>query len=314
MSANLIASVVICAYNPKLDILQKVLDALSAQTISPNNWELIIVDNNSSNPIKNLIDTSWQKNTTFVLETQLGLVHARVSGVLASKSDLIVFVDDDNMLSKNYLSLSRQYKETFPQIGCFGGRSLPEFEEIPADWFFSSEINLGCQDFGSSQYISEYSKSKYTLSTYPDFAPIGTGMVITKGAFLAYYHEVKNSLRRLELGRKGKSLTSGEDNDIILTLIKNGYEIGYFPDMVVTHFIPKNRLELLYLKRMAFESNRSWIKVLEIHKINPWKRISKIGFILRLIRTYFRSKPWIDEKHMLSWQSNFGKLKGLSEI
>ncbi|MDQ0640907.1 glycosyltransferase involved in cell wall biosynthesis [Pedobacter sp. W3I1] len=314
MKSNLVASVVICTYNPRLDILKKVVDALSIQTISPNNWELIIVDNNSSPRLEINADFSWHPNSQIIFEPNMGLSNARIAGVKIVKTDLIIFVDDDNVLTMNYLETAIKHSLNFPQIGCFGGKSLPQYEERPQDWFFTSGINLGCQDFGECQYISNFDKTKYLISDYPLFAPIGTGMVIRKKAFMAYFEEIENSTIRLALGRKGKSLTSGEDNDIVLTTIKNGYEIGYFPDMVVTHLIPKNRFELQYLKRMAFESNRSWVKVLQIHQINPWRPISKIGLILRLIRLYLRTKPWIDEKYQLEWQSNFGKMKGLSEL
>lgn len=307
-------SIVICTVNPDLKILNEVLNSINSQSLAKTSWELIIVDNNSSTPIESQVDITWQKNAKVITESKVGLSYARIAGVIASKTDLIVFVDDDNILSKDYLSFSLLYKNKFSKLGCFGGKSIPVFEEAPADWFFSSGINLGCQDLGDNQYISSYNKLNYNISSYPEFAPIGTGMVITKKAFLVYHNEVKNSKIRLALGRKGKLLTSGEDNDIILTIIKNGFEIGYFPDLKINHFIPKSRLNLMYLKKMAFESNRSWVKVLQIHEINPWKPISKIGFFLRLIRAIIRYKPWVDEKHQLELQTNLGKLKGLSEI
>ena len=93
-------------------------------------------------------------------------------------------------------------------------------------------------------------------------------MVITKEAFLAYVNDVKNNPQRLSLGRKGNQLTSGEDNDIILTIVKKGYEIAYVPQLLVHHIIPEKRYTTDYLEKMAYESNLSWIKVLNMHGIH----------------------------------------------
>ncbi|HTN00148.1 MAG TPA: hypothetical protein VL088_15430, partial [Pedobacter sp.] len=144
--------------------------------------------------------------------------------------------------------------------------------------------------------------------------PIGTGMVIQKKAFLKYLNEVKSSDTRLSLGRKGKSLTSGEDNDIILTIIAHGYEIAYLPELLVHHLIPSTRLSFKYLKKMAYESNRSWVKVLSLHSINPWKPISSYTLKLREIKAYFKGKAWLSKANYINWKGACGKFKGLSEL
>ena len=44
-------SVIICCHNPRRDYLARVLEALKAQTLSTNNWELLVVDNASEDPV-----------------------------------------------------------------------------------------------------------------------------------------------------------------------------------------------------------------------------------------------------------------------
>jgi len=248
------------------------------------------------------------------MEAQPGLAHARLKGVSLAKGELIVFVDDDNVLQNGYLEKVLDFSRKNQPVGCFGGRSFPIFESLPPNWFFETGINLGCQDLGSEQYISNYSKVDFIVEEYPPFAPIGTGMVIKKQAFLKYLAEVKNSSSRLALGRKGKLLTSGEDNDIILTVVKHGYELAYLPKLVVEHLIPKNRYSFEYVKKMAYESNRSWVKVLQIHGINPWKPISSLSLNFRKIKAYFIGKAWLSKTNYIKWQGACGKFKGLSEL
>lgn len=307
-------SVVICTHNPEREIFSKVISSLRDQSLKDHQWELILIDNQSATAVSEWVDITWHPSSKIIIEPTLGLSHARLTGVRAANTDLIVFVDDDNILNKEYLEESLKFHTQHPEVGCFGGKSIPEFETPPPHWFFTSGIDLGCQDFGDKSHISNFRNQGFKVTSYPEFAPIGTGMVISKQAFFIYVEEVEKDYRRLELGRKGQALTSGEDNDIILTIIKNGFEIAYVPTLKIQHFIPRKRYSKEYLSKMAFESNRSWIKVLNMHGINSWKRISPITFPLRKLKAYFKIKPWNSPEKLIQWQTACGILKGQSEI
>lgn len=305
-------SVVICTYNPSIKVLTRVLNSLKHQTLDAKKWELILVDNNSVNPVSSQIDLSWKVNSSLLLEMTPGLSFARLKGVLAAQNNLIVFVDDDNILNKSYLEIADSFFCAHPQVGCFGGKSIPLYETSPPSWLSETGINLGCQDFGDQLYISTITKTKQTQ--YPDKAPIGTGMVVSKVAFLKYVNDVQSNPERLKLGRVGNQLTSGEDNDIVLTIVKHGYELAYVPDLVISHYIPQKRYTKSYLEKMAFDSNRSWIKVLDIHSINPWKPIPKYTLKLRQLRAWFSHKAWKGEAAFIKWKGACGLFQGLSEI
>lgn len=307
-------SVVICSYNPRKDILQAAIDALKAQTLQQSFWELILIDNNSTEKIAQWLDLSWHRQAKIVLEPKPGLSHARLSGVKNASYGLIVFVDDDNVLSSNYLEVALKFAVDHPEVGCFGGKSVPKFEITPPDWFFQTGINLGCQDFGDTPFISDFRAQKGALTTYPEKAPIGTGMVITKDAFNEYIKDINESPTRLELGRKGESLASGEDNDIILTIVEKGFEIAYVPDLYITHLIPSIRLNAGYLKKMAYSSNLTWIKVLNMHDIRPWPKISRKSVLARQLKAFFSTKAWKSETHFIKWRGACGTFQGLSEI
>lgn len=310
----MLLSVVICTYNPKLETLNKVLHSLREQNFDHKNWELIVVDNNSTESLAERMDLSWHQNARVIREPRAGLSNARVCGVNSSQADLIVFADDDNVLDENYLQISYDFHNSHPQVGCFGGKSLPVFETAPPSWFDEAGINLGCQDYGSELHVSNYAATNFTVKEYPEKAPIGTGMVILKKAFECYLNEATNNPERMKLGRKGKSLSSGEDNDIILTIVKNGYEIAYVPELVVHHLIPANRYSLKYLEEMAYQSNRTWVKVLEIHGINPHRRIQKWTLLPRKIKSYIVHRGWKKPLQSIRWKSSCGMFTGLSEL
>jgi glycosyltransferase involved in cell wall biosynthesis len=307
-------SVVICTYNPKLSILEKVLDGLKVQSLDKSQWELIIVDNCSPKPLIGLIDLPWHPNARIITEKKAGLFHARIGGVKNAATSLIVFADDDNVLAADYLEKSLQFYQSHPAVGCFGGRSLPVYETEPPVWFKEAGINLGCQDYGPELYVSNYAASDFKIEYYPEKAPIGTGMVIQKKAFLTYVDDAISNKERMKLGRKGQSLSSGEDYDIILSLVKSGFEIAYVPELVVHHLIPSNRYSKEYLEKMAFESNRTWVKVLEIHGINPHKKIPKWTLLPRQIKSFITLRAWHSPLSAIRWKSSCGTFKGLSEL
>ena len=116
-------SVIICTHNPRLAYLQRVLDSLCTQSIDSSKWELLLIDNCSEAHIKDHVDVSWHKRGKIIAEPQLGLTHARLRGIRESKSEILCFVDDDNVLDPGYLEQALKIGTTMPHIGCWGGRS-----------------------------------------------------------------------------------------------------------------------------------------------------------------------------------------------
>ena len=96
-------SVIICSHNPRAPYLRRVLDALRAQTLPAKDWELLLIDNASGEPLAGQFDLAWQPNARHVRENKIGLTPARLRGIAESKGDLLVFVDDDNVLRADYL-------------------------------------------------------------------------------------------------------------------------------------------------------------------------------------------------------------------
>jgi GT2 family glycosyltransferase len=307
-------TVIVCTHNPQRGILELVMQSLMTQSLNVKLWDLIIVDNLSQQKVSSWVDLTWHPQSKIIVEHQLGLSYGRLRGIEEASTSLIVFVDDDNVLNNEYLEESLKFHNQHPEVGCFGGKSIPQFETQPPDWFFKTSIDLGCQDYGENVCISNFKGQDFKVTSYPSFAPIGTGMVILKEAFLKYVDEAKSDIKRLALGRKGKALTSGEDNDIILTIIKHHYEIAYVPSLRITHLIPARRYSKSYLSQMAYESNRSWVKVLNMHGISIWKSTSRYMLPLRLLRVYLKLKPWKSNLNLIKFQSARGILKGQTEI
>jgi hypothetical protein len=62
----------------------------------------------------------------------------------------------------------------------------------------------------------------------------------------------------MSLGRRGNQLTSNDDSDLAYTACDMGFGMGTFPQLKLTHLIPKRRLERKYLLRLTEDSAYSF--------------------------------------------------------
>jgi glycosyltransferase involved in cell wall biosynthesis len=128
------ASIIICTFNPVESYLKRVLDALRNQTLPPERWELILVDNASTAPVAERFDLSWHPQGRHLLEKEPGLAAARLSGMRNASGRVLIFVDDDNVLATDYLAEALRISGDFPFLGAWGSGAISlEFEAEPGD-------------------------------------------------------------------------------------------------------------------------------------------------------------------------------------
>lgn len=298
-------SVIIATYNPDKDRLNKTLDALQQQTPPLNQWELIIVDNNSTQPID--ADLGWQPNSVVVHEARQGLTYARLKGFATANNDIVVLVDDDNVLDAAYLQNVLQIFGQHPALGAIGGKSLPLFEPPPPSWLNEFYGSLALRDMGDETQIQAWENN------YPQYAPIGAGMAIRKQALASYIKKAK-SQQNMIADRTGTSLASGGDNDIVLEILKSGWQVGYFPQLTLQHIIPQERMQVAYMARLQNSSNNSWVKLLHSHGICPWKKIAPWTLPLRKAKAWFSFKAALNQSGYIKWRGYCGMVDALAEI
>jgi len=308
-------SIVICTHNPNLANICQALDCIRSQWPPKSPSELIIVDNASSTPLSDILDISWSGYSgRIVREEKLGLTYARLRAYHEASGEFILFVDDDNLLSQDYIQLALDVMERDPKMAAIGGRVLPSYEQQPADWFKETGISLACRDLGETPKEAQWSDPKDPTRTYPYCAPIGAGMIVRRAAFSDYVQTASTNPIRIALGRKGTDLASGEDNDMILTCLANGYRVAYRPELSLTHLIPANRVSIEYLKRYARSTNRTWIQVLAVHEIIPWQPIARWTLPFRIARSWLKTKPWSSPVAAIKWQGHIGHFEGRASI
>lgn len=240
---QILISVITCTHNPRQDYLDKVLEALKAQTLSLDQWELLLIDNASDRILASEIDLSWHPHARHIREEQLGLTPARLRGIKEATGEVLIFVDDDNVLDLNYLEVSLQISKDWSRIGAWGGQVIGGFEEPPPEWTKPYWKYLGIREFGQDRWSN--------LLHQHDTTPCGSGMCVRKAIADHYAQLVCQDPQRIALDRKGKSMSSSSgDTDLAFTACDMGLGTGQFVALKLTHLIPVTRLQEDYLLRL----------------------------------------------------------------
>jgi GT2 family glycosyltransferase len=205
------------------------------------NWEILIVDNNSTDDTAQVVQTyqaDWNENFSlrYSFEPEQGAAFARHRAVREAKADLIGFLDDDNLPDPNWLLASYSFSPKYPKAGAYSGQIHGDFEvEPPAD-FDKIQRFLAIRDHGPNP--SRFDAANIQL-------PPAASLVIRKQA----WNDVPP--RPTLTGKLPGLFIQGDDYEPLLYMHKAGWEIWYNPDMHTYHQIPRQRLERSYLLMLA---------------------------------------------------------------
>jgi len=228
-------SVVLCTHNPRKDILARTLKALKGQTLSISRWELLIVDNASSPPLDRELNLSWHCDARILKEPEIGANPAHQRGLRESQSDVTVLVDDDNLLSPDYLSRVLEIANRWPILGAWGGSNVGEFEVTPPPWLIPYLSILAVRVINRPFWTS--------IEGDLTMLPFGAGLCVRRVVAQRYMLDVaKNPLKQV-LGRRDNYDISGEDPDIASTAFDLNLGIGLFPELSLRHYLSAARLK-----------------------------------------------------------------------
>lgn len=243
-------SVLICSHNPKGEYLTRILEALRKQTFDQCKWELLLIDNASRLPLREVFDLSWHSSGRHLLVDKLGKTHALLLGIEEAQSDILLIVDDDNVLAPDYLEkVFTIFQENF-FLGVIGGVIEGEFEVEPPKWSLPYLHYLAIIDKGD--------RPLHALTPALNFyIPPGAGMGIRKTVAEYYARQIKADSVRQGLDPVGDKLSRAGDTDLALCAFDVGFARGYCPQLKLKHLIPKNRLEPEYMERLIEGSSYS---------------------------------------------------------
>ena len=115
-----------------------------------------------------------------------GLSFARVRGFWESKSEVIIYVDDDNVLNSNYSRFAEQTMAEDASLGACGGRVLAEYEGSPPEWFSRITVSPACCDLGPQTKHFSWIGLDRSQRMVPHGGPSGAGIVLRREAYQLY--------------------------------------------------------------------------------------------------------------------------------
>ena len=261
-------TVAIRAYNAQKrlpDVLERLRSQINIEQI---NWEIVIVDNNSTDNTAQIIQgyqANWPKAypLRYYFESEQGAAVARQRTIKEAKGTFIGFIDDDNLPTPNWVAAAYSFGIAHPKAGAYGSEIRGEFEVAPPENFKKIAPIMAIVDRGDKPF------------RYDRVLPPGAGMVIRKQAWL---ESVPNRL--FLKGPVGTSLTvKSEDIEALSYLKRQGWEIWHNPEMCIYHQIPKWRLERQYLMDLCRGAGigRHHIRMIAF---KPWQRPLIIPFYI----------------------------------
>jgi glycosyltransferase involved in cell wall biosynthesis len=205
-------SLVVCTRN-RSNALAKALEQLARVEAPTGGWELVVVDNGSTDEtgaVLRAFAASASIPVTIVSEPRRGLGRARCSGVAHTRSSIVVFTDDDCYPAPDFL---QKVLEAFREehLGFVGGRVL---------LFDPTDARVTIRETERPEYFSP-------------------GGWIAAGQI----HGANMALRRRvidEVGGFDPMLGAGtpfpiEDVDILARALAAGWAGAYRPELVVWH-------------------------------------------------------------------------------
>ena len=259
MNSPFEVSVIICTYNPRPDYLTRVLAALRAQSLPLDRWELLVIDNASVPPLEGRVDLAWHPHSRIVAEPRQGTGPARWRGIVESKSKspLMIFCDDDTVLSPRYLEIALEIGREWPRLGVWGGQNFPEYETPPEPW---------AEEFMPLLALRQVDRDVWSnVWDLYETLPHGAGMCLRRSVGDAYLERVARSPEWLSLGRTGGDLQGCEDGLIALCALYLGLGSGLFKDLQLTHLIPAVRVTEAYLLKLLKALSVSDVLLRHLH-------------------------------------------------
>ena len=237
----LFVSVIIPTFN-RANMLSITLDSFIKQNYPKDCYEIIVVNNNSTDNTQDIIDEYVNKYPELVkmfFEKRQGVHYARNSAAYLAKGNLLYYTDDDMIAHEDLISNLTQVFINNPDVASASGKIIPKWEIEPPVWVKENLMNgwLSLNDLGSETIISESDIGVYSC------------------------HQMMRKNVFFDAGGFNPENTAGEwigDGETGLNIkIKNlGYKFAYVGSSVIEHMIPPSRMTQAYLnKRLANQGN-----------------------------------------------------------
>lgn len=262
-------SIIICTYNREIYIIN-VLESLYHQTLDKDKFEVIIVNNNSTDNTEKIfqeyINNHKDAHFYYYNEINQGSSFARNLGANKAISSLLCFMDDDAIADNHYLEYIIGFFNQHTEASGLGGRIIPKYIPSEPKWM-SYYVSSLVGNFDYSNQIEIFRSNKY---------PLESNMIVRKLDF-----EAVGGFNTALPGVVGNLRIGGEGKEFFLKLKALNKKIYYHPKICVQHIVEVKKLTREYMYRVASGIGRGErVRTLQIGKLSYIKKCIEYFFKL----------------------------------
>jgi len=222
-------SIVIVSYNTR-DLLQECLESVRKETTNIY-AEVIVVDNASHDGSPEMVQTEFPEVRLIKNDTNMGFAAANNQAFASASGRYVVLLNSDAFFTPHALQTAIDHMNAQPEVGLAGGQLIGRDDVLqPSARTFPSPLN---EFLNLSGLAARYPKSR--LFGRPDctWKNLNQAMPVDwlPGAFLIIRRDVLEAVGYFDEGM----YIYYEEVDLCRRVKKAGYEIWYWPEIVVIH-------------------------------------------------------------------------------
>ena len=228
-------TVAVCTWN-RAALLPRVLARLARVQPPSGDWELLVVNNNSTDETERVLDAfAGRLPLRRVFEPRQGLSHARNAAVREAAGEYIAWTDDDALVDDGWLAAYARAAEAHTEAAVFGGPVRPRFEGTPPSW-----LSAAWREVGAAFAARDLGDEPFALGLDGEL-PYGANYVVRAREQRLFPYDPA-------LGRRLSGGALGEETAVIRAILAAGGAGRWVPDASVEHWIPKERQTVTYLR------------------------------------------------------------------
>ena len=220
-------SVVIATHN-RPDQLDRALDSLKRQSLASDCFELIVVNNGSSDPTDAMVKKHLEQRPHWNLvgEAKPGAAAARNTGIRLSRAPLVLFLDDDIVADRELVAQHVQSHRERPEVAVLGAVrfpwkgdetplfaclhrhpelfqsfAFPDAENVPFQYFYTCNLSMARSFFSQGPGFDE----RFTTSGFEDtelgYRFVNAGYHIVFNEKASALHDVRTTYRQFSQKR-----------------------------------------------------------------------------------------------------------------
>ncbi len=229
-------TLLVCTFNRSGDLRELLETALAQETDGTFTYEVLVVDNNSTDETRAVVDAFLSRGdgkVRYLFEGRQGKSYALNTGLAATHGAIVNITDDDFILPPDWAMRIVKTLRDHPDCSFVGGKILPLWQgEVPA-WLD--------REMWSPIALVDYGDRQRSVDSDNALCLIGCSFRKTDLEAIGGY--------RSDLSVSKNLIGGVEDVEIVQRLVKSGRVGLYVPEIACRHKVQARRMTKAYYRR-----------------------------------------------------------------